>query len=107
MNAQNELCQRSSLSSVLIRAMLFAIMLFWPASTARGQTCEHWSRAAGDHPVGRFLHAMAYDSIRGVTVMFGGTDFDNPLGDTWEWDGKNWTLRSTSGPAPRENAAMA
>src|SRR5262245_51651299 len=38
-------------------------------------------------PWGRYGHAMAYDSDRGVTVLFGGSDFGSPLGDTWEWDG--------------------
>ena len=35
---------------------------------------------------------MAYDSARNRTVLFGGGDFSSNLrGDTWEWDGKNWT----------------
>jgi hypothetical protein len=49
---------------------------------------------------------MAYDSIRGVTVMFGGYG-DTFFGDTWEWDGTSWTLRSGAGPAPRTRHAMA
>jgi hypothetical protein len=53
---------------------------------------------------------MAYDLARNVTVLFGGVnDFLNPpfLGDTWEWNGKGWTLTSLSGPSPRADAAMA
>lgn len=36
---------------------------------------------------------MAYDSARGRIVMFGGSGnaYPSELGDTWEWDGKNWT----------------
>ena len=35
---------------------------------------------------------MAYYTGHGVTVMFGGTASDGtPLGDTWTWDGTNWT----------------
>jgi triacylglycerol esterase/lipase EstA (alpha/beta hydrolase family) len=46
---------------------------------------------------------MAYDSGRGVTVLFGGSS----LGDTWEWDGSSWTLQASSGPPPRGEHAMA
>ncbi len=53
--------------------------------------------------------AMAYDSVRDVTVLFGGGDpvFGPPQGDTWEWDGAQWTQRATSGPAPRAFHRMA
>jgi len=52
---------------------------------------------------------MAYDSARRVTVLFGGHFDSAPYvsGETWEWDGLNWTLRSTTGPAARFGAAMA
>lgn len=51
---------------------------------------------------------MAYDGARGVTVLFGGFAAGGygQLGDTWEWDGASWTLRSQSGPTPRESHAM-
>ncbi len=57
-------------------------------------------------PSRRSLHAMAFDALRGVSVLFGGHDgaFD---GETWEWDGVDWALRATSGPSPRVNPAMA
>jgi hypothetical protein len=45
---------------------------------------------------------MAFDSQRGVVVLHGGRDLSNNeivFNDTWEWDGTNWLLRSTSGPA--------
>ena len=43
---------------------------------------------------------MAYDSARGVTVMFGYPCLytGSPPYYTWEWDGQSGTLRSTSGP---------
>jgi hypothetical protein len=38
---------------------------------------------------------MAYDSERGVTVLFGGQPSSGPLvGDTWEWDGGNWEIKA-------------
>lgn len=50
---------------------------------------------------------MTYDSARGVTVLFGGVAYPDELGDTWEWNGTTWALRSTSGPSPRYALAMA
>ncbi len=42
--------------------------------------------------------------------MFGGggpTDSSDPLGDTWEWDGTNWTSLPVNGPSPRLFVSMA
>jgi hypothetical protein len=52
---------------------------------------------------------MAYDSERGVTVLFGGYDvYSGPVfGDTWEWDGTTWTQQSNTGPSKRYDHAMA
>jgi hypothetical protein len=62
-------------------------------------------------PSPRNGHAMAYDSARGVTVMFGGSggsprEYKN---ETWEWDGTNWTQRALTGPRPtrRDGHKMA
>lgn len=44
-------------------------------------------------PSARSGHAMAYDSIRHETVLFGGKGSGYPLGDTWVWDGATWTQR--------------
>lgn len=73
---------------------------------AIAQPCDDWQRIAQFGPPPRFQHAMAYDTIRGVTVMFGGYD-GGRFGDTWEWNGADWTLVATSGPSPRMNHAMA
>jgi hypothetical protein len=50
---------------------------------------------------------MAYDSARGVTVLYGG--FDGAYSDeTWEWDGETWAPREVEGgPGPRIGHAMA
>src|SRR5206468_11025348 len=56
-------------------------------------------------PSARWASAMAYDSARGRTVLFGGTNAAD-LDDTWEWDGSQW-LRATpavSPPARRQHA---
>jgi hypothetical protein len=45
--------------------------------------------------------ALAYDSSRGVAVLFGGYVFGFH-DETWEWDGKDWTqISTTEAPAPR------
>jgi hypothetical protein len=61
-----------------------------------------------DGPSARQVHAMAYDSERHVTVLFGGWDDDNAWNrETWEWNGIGWAQRSNSGPSGRWGHAMA
>jgi hypothetical protein len=50
---------------------------------------------------------MAFDSGRGVTVLFGGLTAGSSNGETWEWNGSTWTSRSTTGPSPRAGHAIA
>jgi hypothetical protein len=56
---------------------------------------------------------MAYDGRRKVVVLFGGLSRSGPgyvtdfSGQTWEWDGTAWALRSSAGPSPRAGHAMA
>ena len=47
---------------------------------------------------------MAYDSGRGVTVMFG---FADGLAATYEWDGQSWVRVFVGGPSPRVGHALA
>jgi hypothetical protein len=50
-------------------------------------------------PGRRCGHAMAFSEDMGVTVLFGGINVkDEPLGDTWLYDGRHW--RPVPGPAP-------
>jgi hypothetical protein len=62
-------------------------------------------------PAGRFGHAMQYDQGRQRTVLFGGFELQfggSYLGDTWEWDGSNWTQSSpVTAPAARNYTAMS
>jgi len=57
-----------------------------------------WVLRATNGPSARSGHAMAYDSARGVTVLFGGWRTNETgevvtFNDLWEWDGTRWTLR--------------
>ena len=70
-----------------------------------------WSMATpSTPPPPRSASAMAYDSARGQVVMFGGIvpgSATNRLGDTWLWDGTNWTQANPSpSPSARDGAAM-
>jgi hypothetical protein len=50
---------------------------------------------------------MAYDAARGQVVLFGGSGED-VVGDTWTWDGTDWTQRFPAhAPASRELPGMA
>lgn len=45
-------------------------------------------------PRARYGHAMVYDEVRGVVVLFGGIAADGTyLNDTWEYDGVTWTQK--------------
>jgi hypothetical protein len=59
-----------------------------------------WYFRTTNGPPSRFLAAMAYDSLRGVTVLYGGYDPNADYGVVWEWDGNSWSSKSpTNGPA--------
>ena len=49
-----------------------------------------------DYPTPRNAHAMAYDSARGVVVLYGGWD-GTRYADTWEWNGSHWADVSPGG----------
>lgn len=59
-------------------------------------------------PGGRNTHAMAYDSARGVTTLFGGTSSSNlSTASMWEWNGITWTEHAVEGPSPRTGCGLA
>jgi hypothetical protein len=49
---------------------------------------------------------MASDTIRQQIVLFGGDDYVQALGDTWTWDGNDWT-RSTLATSPPTATGVA
>jgi cysteine-rich repeat protein len=69
------------------------------------------SVASDEIPIARGRHAMVYDSLREVVVLFGG-DFFEYLQDTWEWNGTRWTnltpeVVPPEWPCGRDAVAMA
>ncbi len=58
-------------------------------------------------PSTRTYAAMAYDTARQRTVLFGGRAGSTYMGDTWEWDGNNWTqMNPTTSPPARHIHTM-
>jgi Galactose oxidase, central domain len=88
------------------------VVLQCDASTGNSKTWE-WNgtgwqlRTNSSVPPGRSAFALAYDSTRSRTVLFGGnSNFTGHLSDTWEWDGTTWTQRGSGGPSPRVGHQM-
>ncbi len=72
-------------------------------TTGAGRWIKHLHRG----PVERVDGSIAYDSTRGVTVLFGGHSSGNGVRDTWEWDGINWyECTPVTSPAPRKSHAI-
>lgn len=71
-----------------------------------------WTQKQVFGPSPRLSHVLAFDSNRSRVVMFGGiTGIGAPkevlAGDTWEWDGENWTQVEDIGPSARKWFAAA
>lgn len=75
-----------------------------------------WSNqpTGGTHPPGRDWSAMAFDPNSGTCILFGGHIWQNVVaglgqeGDTWSWDGTQWTqLAPANSPPARSMHAMA
>jgi hypothetical protein len=64
------------------------------------------------HPAARSDFAITYDSVRNKVVVFGGglwsgTNLTAEYGDTWTFDGTDWTQAATTGPHGRINPHAA
>jgi hypothetical protein len=64
-----------------------------------------WRELKGQSPPARYAHAMAFDSRRGIVVMYGGATMTADrqtahLEDMWQWDGGRWTEIKLTGKTP-------
>ena len=61
------------------------------------------------NPTARYEHAMAYDSARGVIILFGGSDGSIKSQDAWEWNGTSWADVTPAGlkPSARSSHTLA
>jgi hypothetical protein len=72
----------------------------WNGGTATWTKVHNGGSPGVGNPGARFSHAMAYDSSRNITVLFGGfLATGTPAGDTWEWNGTTatWTQKAIGG----------
>lgn len=86
-------------------------LLFSILSLAAAQSGNWTQQMPATSPSPRNQHALAYDSAHSDVVLFGGSN-GNPnlagLGDTWTWNGTNWTQASPqTKPPARYSHAMA
>ncbi len=89
---------------------LLAITLFvlpFSGKMAAAQVGE-WIKVTDTGPVDSMRASMVYDLAREKVVLFGGWSYakGDDLGETWEWDGVQWTKVTTSGPSPRIDSQM-
>jgi hypothetical protein len=62
----------------------------------------HWEQSPASGPPAGSDQAMAYDELRQVVVMFGGSRVGvGAISETWEYDGTSWRQRIANGPSPR------
>jgi hypothetical protein len=93
--------------------------MFGGLSTHGGFTTDTWTWdganwtqvASPASPMGRWHHSMAFDAMRGETVLFGGYGSGSPptyFSDTWVWDGSAWHQKFTpTPPAARSDHVLA
>jgi hypothetical protein len=72
---------------------------------------DAWTQVADMGPAPRRSCGMTYEESRQRLVLFGGevmrsTQVNEPNGETWEWNGSEWTQVADIGPAPRYGCAM-
>ena len=68
-----------------------------------------WRAISDQGPRNRTLPGAAFDSRRGVLVVYGGIGIGSGsrYGDTWEWNGARWDERAVRTPGARDHHAMA
>lgn len=79
-------CDPDRCSSVVLRTCQGGHCVIQPAPP-QTRCPNQWESF---HVTSRTGHALAYDSDRHRTVLFGGVDATRWLDDTWEWDGERW-----------------
>lgn len=91
-----------TISTVLLIFIIGLIVVPFSLKVAMAQS-SRWELVSDTGPYPIAYHKMVFDSKRGVILLHGGTrgpaNNNESLNETWEWDGTNWTLVSTEGPA--------
>ena len=66
-----------------------------------------WTEKRASGPGPRGAAGAAFDSKRGVVLIFGGAGPQGFFGDTWSWDGSTWKKLADTGPEPRAMGYLA
>lgn len=66
-----------------------------------------WTQIPMSGPPPRLGAGAAYDSKRGLTILFGGADHHGVFNDLWAWDGSTWRKLAEGGPEPRVMGLIA
>jgi hypothetical protein len=84
------------------------VSLGWFLARPRRSSLGMETTLATQFPIGARLACNGDDAARAQVVLFGGRNSQGDLGDTWVWDGTNWTQSNpASSPPPRFGHAMA
>ena len=59
-----------------------------------------WSPQAGNPALPTVDGELAFDSGRGVTVLYAGNSWGDPVSETWEFDGSTWVKKETATVPP-------
>lgn len=90
-------------------SIVVEVMISSAEGGARPEDYDWVKRTPFHSPGDRGNYAVAYDSRRGVIVLFGGiAGSTSSVGDTWEWDGGDWhEVQMPTAPASPWGPAMA
>ena len=66
-----------------------------------------WTKVASTGPEPRMSPGYAYDSKRGLFLIFGGFASSGAKNDLWGWDGREWKKLADGGPPARAMGYMA
>jgi hypothetical protein len=84
------------------------VSLFAALAAATAAPAQDWFQVQPDPaPAARRFHGTA--ALGGDVLLFGGVDerTGTVFGDTWRYDGTNWTALPGNGPSPRSRFAIA
>lgn len=66
-----------------------------------------WAEVRVAGPSARLGAGAAFDSKRGVMLLFGGANHDRVFNDLWSWNGATWRKLAENGPEPRVMGYLA
>lgn len=94
------------------RVLLFGGTRTFPPDQWEWDGLRWTQMSSTNHPPAAQSIALVYDSARAVSVTFGGQTFGDAgtgmIGETWEWNGTDWTHRlPANAPSPRRATTLA